>query len=262
MKKKVLITDGISPEAKEKLKKYFVTVEKKGLDPDELKSEIKDYNAIIIRSATRLTADIISAADKLEIIGRAGIGVDNVDIDAATKKGIVVVNAPGSNAVTVAEHTIALMLAVARKIPRANFSLKEGKWEKSKFKGIEIENKTLGIIGFGQIGGLVAKKVMGLGMKVAAYDPFVSEDRFKQLGITKANSLEDIYSDADFISIHLPKNKDTIGMFDRQQFSKMKKGTIILNVARGGIVVEKDLAGAIKDGQISGDALDVYEKEP
>ncbi len=262
MKKKVLITDGISPEAKERLAKYFETVDKKGLGPEELKSEIRDYNAIIIRSATSLTADIISEADKLEIIGRAGIGVDNIDIDAATKKGIVVVNAQASNAVTVAEHTIALMLAIARKIPRANFSLMDGKWEKSKFKGIEIENKTLGIVGFGQIGGLVAKKVMGLGMKVIAYDPFVSEERFKQLGIIKANKLGDIYSTADFISIHLPKNKDTIGMFDRKQFSRMKKGTIILNVARGGIVVEKDLAEAIKDGRIGGAALDVYEKEP
>ena len=262
MKKKVLITDGISPEAKERLAKYFETVDKKGLGPEELKSEIRDYNAIIIRSATSLTADIISEADKLEIIGRAGIGVDNIDIDAATKKGIVVVNAPASNAVTVAEHNIALMLAIARKIPRANFSLMDGKWEKSKFKGIEIENKTLGIVGFGQIGGLVAKKVMGLGMKVIAYDPFVSEERFKQLGIIKANKLGDIYSTADFISIHLPKNKDTIGMFDRKQFSRMKKGTIILNVARGGIVVEKDLAEAIKDGRIGGAALDVYEKEP
>ncbi len=262
MKKKVLITDGISPEVKEELNKYFETVEKKDLTPEELKVEIKGYNAIIIRSATKLTADIINEAGKLEIIGRAGIGVDNVDIGAATKKGIIVVNAPASNAVTVAEHTIALMLAIARKIPRANFSLKEGKWEKSKFKGIEIENKTLGIVGFGQIGGLVAKKVMGLGMKVMAYDPFVSGDRFKQLGIIKADRLEDLYGDADFISIHLPKNKDTIGMFDIKQFSKMKQNTIILNVARGGIVVEKDLAEAIKNGQIGGAALDVYEVEP
>jgi len=262
LKKKVLITDGIAQDAKKELLKHFETVEKKGLTPGELKAEIKKYNAIIIRSATKLTADIINEADELEIIGRAGIGVDNVDVEAATKKGIIVVNAPASNAVTVAEHTIALMLATARKIPRANFSLKEGRWEKSKFKGIEIENKTLGIVGFGQIGGLVAKKVMGLGMKVIAYDPFVSVDRFKQLGIIKADKLEDLYSDADFISIHLPKNKDTIGMFGKKQFSKMKENTVILNVARGGIVVEKDLAEAIKDGQIGGAAIDVYESEP
>jgi D-3-phosphoglycerate dehydrogenase len=209
-----------------------------------------------------LTSDIIESSDKLEIIGRAGIGVDNVDISAATKKGIIVVNAPASNAVTVAEHTIALMLSLARKIPGANYSIKSGKWEKSKFKGIELEGKTLGIVGFGQIGGIVARKAIGLGVKVIAYDPFVSEERFKQLEIKKADRLLDIYREADFISIHLPKNKDTLGMFDKKEFYKMKKGTMILNVSRGGIVVEKDLAGAIRDGQLGGAALDVYEEEP
>jgi len=250
MNKKVLITDGISAEAKKKLEKHFIVEEKKGLAPEKLKEEIKGVNAIIVRSATRLTADIIEASDKLEVIGRAGIGVDNIDVSAATKKGILVVNAPTSNAVTVAEHTIALMLSLARKIPEANFSLKSGRWEKSKFKGIELEGKTLGIVGFGQIGGLVAKKAIGLGIKVVAYDPFVSEDRFRQLEIKKANKLEDLYREADFISIHLPKNKDTIGMFNKAEFYKMKKGTIILNVARGGIVVEKDLAEAIEDGTL------------
>jgi len=262
MNKKVLITDGISTEAKEKLGKHFMVEERKGLTPDKLKEEIKGVNAIIVRSATRLTTDIIEASDKLEVIGRAGIGVDNIDVSAATKKGILVVNAPTSNTVTVAEHTIALMLSLARKIPEANLSLKSGRWEKSKFKGIELEGKTLGIVGFGQIGGLVAKKAIGLGIKVVAYDPFVSEDRFRQLEIKKANSLEDLYREADFISIHLPKNKDTVGMFNKAEFSKMKRGTIILNVARGGIVVEKDLAEAIEDGQIGGAALDVYEMEP
>ena len=262
MNKKVIITDGISAEAKKKLEEHFIVEEKKGLTPEKLKEEIKGFNAIIIRSATKLTADIIEASNKLEIIGRAGIGVDNIDIPAATKKGIIVVNAPTSNAVTVAEHTIALMLSLARKIPEANFTLKSGKWEKSKFKGIELEGKTLGIVGVGQIGGLVAKKAIGLGMKVIAYDPFVSEDRFRQLEIKKASKLEDIYSEADFISIHLPKNKDTLGMFNKAEFYKMKKGTIILNVARGGIIVEKDLAEAIEGGQIGGAALDVYETEP
>jgi D-3-phosphoglycerate dehydrogenase len=262
MKKTVLITDGISSEAKRKLDKHFIVREKKGLAPEKLKEEIKGISAIIIRSATKMTSDIIEASDKLEIIGRAGIGVDNVDIRAATKKGIIVVNAPASNAVTVAEHTIALMLSLARKIPRANYSIKSGKWEKSKFKGTELEGKTLGIVGFGQIGEIVARKVIGLGMKVIAYDPFVSQERFKQLEIKKADRLLDIYREADFISIHLPKNKDTLGMFDKKEFYKMKKGTMILNVARGGIVVEKDLAEAIRNGQIGGAALDVYEQEP
>jgi len=218
MNKKILITDGISADAKKKLEEHFIVVEKKGLTPEKLKEEIKGINAIIIRSATKLTEDIINTSDKLEIIGRAGIGVDNVDVGAATKKGIIVVNAPTSNAVTVAEHTIALMLSLVRKIPAANLSLKSGKWEKSKFKGIELEGKMLGIVGFGQIGGLVAKKAIGLGMKIIAYDPFVSEDRFKQLEIKKAEKLEDIYKDADFISIHLPKNKDTQRMFNRAEF--------------------------------------------
>lgn len=262
MNKKVIVTDGIAEEARKKLEEHFIVDEKKGLTPEKLKVEIKGYNAIIIRSATKLTSDIIEAADSLEIIGRAGIGVDNIDIPAATKRGIIVVNAPASNAVTVAEHTIALMLSIARKIPEANFTLKSGKWEKSKFKGIELEGKTLGIVGFGQIGGLVAKKAIGLGMKVIAYDPFVSEDRFRQLEIQKAKKLEDVYSEADFITIHLPKNKDTIGMFDKAELHKMKKGTIILNVARGGIIVEKDLAEAIEGGHIGGAALDVYETEP
>src|SRR4030065_593598 len=262
MNKKVIITDGISAEAKKKLEEHFIVEEKKGLTPEKLKEEIKGFNAIIIRSATKLTADIIEASNKLEIIRRAGIGVDNIAIPAATKKGIIVVNAPTSNAVTVAEHTIALMLSLARKIPEANFSLKSGRWEKSKFKGIELEGKMLGIVGFGQIGGLVAKKAIGLGMKVIAYDPFVSEDRFRQLEIKKASKLEDIYSEADFISIHLPKNKDTLGMFNKAEFYKMKKGTIILNAARGGIIIEKDLAEAIEGEQIGGAALDVYETEP
>jgi D-3-phosphoglycerate dehydrogenase / 2-oxoglutarate reductase len=262
MNKKVLITDGISGESKKKLKQHFTVIEKKGLTPEKLKVEIRGANAIIIRSATKLTSDIIEASDKLEVIGRAGIGVDNIDVPAATKKGILVINAPTSNAVTVAEHTIALLLSTVRKIPQANFSLKSGKWEKSKFEGVELEGKTLGIIGFGQIGGLVAKKAICLGIKVIAYDPFVSESRFKQLEIRKANKLEDIYKEADFISIHLPKNKDTIGMFNREELYKMKKGTIILNVARGGIIVESDLAEAVRDGHLGGAAIDVYEKEP
>ncbi|MFO7929593.1 MAG: phosphoglycerate dehydrogenase [Candidatus Humimicrobiaceae bacterium] len=262
MAKKIIITDKVTDGTKEMLKKHLMVDEKIGLTPKQLKEIIGNYNAIVIRSGTKLTADIIEKADKMEIIGRVGIGVDNVDLDAATKKGIVVVNAPASNAVTVAEHTIGLLIAIARKIPKADSSLKSGKWEKSKFKGIEIEGKTLGIVGFGQIGGLVAKKVMGLGMNVIAFDPFVSESRFNQLGIEKANKLEDLYQGSDFITIHLPKNKDTLGMFNKKEFYKMKKGTIILNVARGGIVVEKDLAEAIEEGQIGGAAIDVYESEP
>lgn len=262
MKKKILITEDIAPKAIEKLKEDFIVDTKKGLLPDELKKEIKGYDGIIIRSATRLTGDIIEASDNLKIIGRAGIGVDNVDVKAATKKGIIVVNAPMSNTVSAAEHTIALLLALARKIPEASFSLKSGRWEKSKYKGIELDGKTLGIVGLGKIGFLVAKKALGLGMKVTAFDPFISEERFQQLGIMRADTLDDIYKVSDFITIHLPKTKDTVGMFNKKEFYKMKKETMILNVARGGIIVEKDLAEVIKEGQISGAALDVFENEP
>ncbi|MBE3035658.1 MAG: phosphoglycerate dehydrogenase, partial [Candidatus Atribacteria bacterium] len=183
MKKKIIVTDGISENAKKMLDKKFTVDLKKGISPDELKKVIKDYNAIIIRSATKMTSEIIEAADNLEVIGRAGVGVDNVDVGTATKKGIVVVNAPGSNSVSVAEHAIGLMMALARKIPEANFSTKAGKWEKSKYKGVEIEGKVLGIIGFGKIGYLVAKKAVGLGMKVAAFDPFTADEKFSSLGI-------------------------------------------------------------------------------
>lgn len=262
MKKKIIVTDGIFENAKKMLEDKYIVDIKKGITPEELKKEIKSYNAIIIRSATKMTPEIIEAADKLEVIGRAGVGVDNVDVKSATKKGIVVVNAPGSNSVSVAEHAIGLMLSLARKIPEADHSTKSGKWEKSKFKGMEIEGKTLGIVGFGKIGYLVAKKAIGLGMKVVAYDPFTADEKFLSLGIERANRLEDLYKSADFITIHLPKNKDTIGLFNREEFKKMKKGVIIINSARGGIIVEADLADAIKAGIVGGAALDVYENEP
>jgi len=262
MKKKIIVTDGISENAKKMLEEKYTVDLKKGLPPEELKKEIKNYNAIIISSATKMTPEIIEAADNLEVIGRAGVGVDNVDVKSATKKGVVVVNAPGSNSVSVAEHAIGLMLALARKIPEADKSTKSGKWEKSKFKGMEIEGKTLGIAGFGKIGYLVAKKAIGLGMKVVAYDPFTADEKFASLGIERAAKPEELYKAADFITIHLPKNKETLGMFDSKEFAKMKKGVIIINSARGGIIVEKDLAEAISSGQVGGAALDVFESEP
>ncbi|MBN1298431.1 MAG: phosphoglycerate dehydrogenase [Actinobacteria bacterium] len=262
MKKKIIVTDGISENAKEMLQEKYTVDLKKGISPEELKKEIKNYNAIIIRSATKMTQDIIESADNLEVIGRAGVGVDNVDVKAATKKGVVVVNAPGSNSVSVAEHAIGLMLSLARKIPEADFSTKSGKWEKSKFKGMEIEGKTIGIVGFGKIGYLVAKKASGLGMKVIAYDPFTADEKFSSLGIERAARLDDLYNVADFITIHLPKNKDTLGLFNKNEFSKMKKGVVIINSARGGIIIEKDLAEAIKEGIVGGAAIDVFESEP
>ena len=262
MKKRIIVTDGISENAKKMLEEKYTVDIKKGLPPDELKKEIKNYSAIIIRSATKMTSEIIGNADNLEVIGRAGVGVDNVDVKSATKKGIVVVNAPGSNSVSVAEHTIGLMFSLSRKIPEADSSTKAGKWEKSKFKGIEIEGKTLGIVGFGKIGYLVAKKAVGLGMKVIAYDPFTADEKFSSLGIERAAKIDDLYKSADFISIHLPKNKDTVGLLKKDEFKKMKKGVVIINSARGGIIIEKDLAEAIKEGTVGGAALDVFESEP
>jgi D-3-phosphoglycerate dehydrogenase len=262
MKKKIIVTDGISENAKKMLESKYIVDLKKGLPPEELKKEIKNYNAIIIRSATKMTSEIIEASENLEVIGRAGVGVDNVDVKAATKKGIVVVNAPGSNSVSVAEHAIGLMLSLARKIAVADYSTKAGKWEKSRFKGMEIEGKTLGVVGFGKIGYLVAKKAIGLGMRVIAFDPFTADEKFAALGIERANTIEDVYKVADFITIHLPKNKDTLGLFDKKEFAKMKKGVVIINSARGGIINEKDLADAIKTGQVGGAALDVFESEP
>jgi len=262
MSKKILVTDGLSADAQAILVDKYKIDLKKGLSADELKEVIGGYEAIIIRSATKLTRDVLEAADRLEVIGRVGVGVDNVDLTAATKKGILVVNAPGSNSVSVAEHTIGLMMSLARKIPEANISTQSGKWEKSRFKGMEIEGKTLGVIGFGKIGFLVAKKALGLGMKVIAFDPFASDERFKQLGIERAKKVEEIYRVADFITIHLPKNKDTIGMFDKQELQKMKKNVVIINAARGGIIVEDDLAELIKEGHIGGAGLDVYSDEP
>ena len=262
MKKKILVTDGISENARAMLDNKYTVDLKKGLSPQDLKKEIKGYNDIIIRSATKMTEEIIEAVDSLEVIGRAGAGVDNVDVKAATKKGIVVVNAPGSNSVSVAEHAIGLMLALARKIPEADSSTRLGKWEKSRFKGIEIEGKWLGVIGFGKIGYLVAKKAIGLSMKVIAYDPFTADEKFASLGIERADKLEDLYRLADFITIHLPKNKDTLGLLNTGEFKKMKKGVIIINSARGGIIVEADLAEAIRSGIVGGAALDVFESEP
>ncbi|GIW47544.1 MAG: D-3-phosphoglycerate dehydrogenase [Deltaproteobacteria bacterium] len=261
---KILVTDGLSEEGLKILRSHpelEVTV-KKGLPKEELKQIIADYDALIVRSGTKVTADIIEAAgNRLKVIGRAGIGVDNVDVDAATRKGIVVMNTPEANAVTTAEHTIALMLALARKIPQAHFSLKSGLWEREKFKGREIFGKTLGIIGLGNIGRLVAERAIGLKMKVIAYDPFLTEEAAAKLGVEQV-SLDNLLERADIITIHTPLTPETKNLIDKRAFMKMKKGVILINCARGGIVNEGDLFEALRDGRVGGAALDVYEKEP
>ena len=260
---KVLVSDNIA-EAGIKILEQTPGIEvdvKVGLSHEELKSIIGEYDALIIRSATKVDADIISAAKKLKVIGRAGIGLDNVDINAATQKGIVVMNTPGGNAVTTAEHTIAMMMALSRNIPQATASLKAGKWEKKKFQGRELFNKTLGVIGFGQIGRIVADRAKGLKMKVIVYDPYIKPEMIEKLDMEPV-SFEELLRRADYVTIHTPKTKETINMFNKKTLSMMKKGAMLINCARGGIVNEDDLYEALASGHLAGAALDVFSQEP
>ena len=234
---------------------------KTGMKPDELKAVIKDYDALIVRSATKVTAEIIEAAAKLSAIGRAGAGVDNIDIPAASKRGIVVMNTPGGNTVTTAEHAIAMMLSLARRIPQATASMKAGLWEKSRSMGNEYCNKTLGVIGLGRVGAVVVDRAIGLKMNVIAHDPFISPEVAEQMGV-KMVSLDELYSNSDFITVHCPLSKETRNLVNESSFAKMKKGVFLIHCARGGIVSEKALCSALKSGQVAGAAIDVFEEEP
>lgn len=259
---KVLVSDKISDKGVEILKKAGLNVDvKTGMKPDELKACIGEYHGLVIRSATKVTAEIIGAAKNLKVIGRAGSGLDNVDKAAASKKGIVVMNTPGGNTITTAEHSIAMLFSLARMVPQATASMKAGQWEKKKFMGVELFNKTLGIVGLGNIGNQVAKKAQGLEMVVIAYDPFLSDDRAKALGIEKV-SLDELFSRADFITIHTPLTPETKNLINSETIKKMKNEVRIINCARGGIINEKDLYEALKSGKVAGAALDVFEKEP
>src|SRR5512143_3229802 len=259
---KVLVSDSLSNEGIEILKKGGLeVVVKTGMTPDELKVEIKDYEGLVIRSATKVTADVIAAAEKLKVVGRAGSGLDNVDKAAASKRGIVVMNTPGGNTVTTAEHALSLMMSLARNIPQATASLKAGKWEKKKFEGVELFKKTLGIIGMGAIGSQLAKRAQGLGMTVLAYDPYLSAERAEQLGV-EVSDLDGIYRRSDFITVHTPLTDETRGIISKDTIAKMKDGVRIINCARGGIIKEADLYEALKSGKVAGAALDVFEKEP
>jgi D-3-phosphoglycerate dehydrogenase len=260
---KVLVSDPISEKGLNILRRAKgIKVEvKTGLPPERLHATIKDCHGLIIRSATKVTADIVEAASKLMVIGRAGIGLDNVDIGSATKKGIVVMNAPEGNVITTAEHTISMMLALARNIPQATSSMKRGLWEKKRFQGTEIFNKTLGIVGVGRIGKVVANRARGLKMNVVGFDPYIPPDILQKWGVEPV-SVDELYKRSDFITVHTPKTKETTRLIDRGAFRKMKKGVKILNCARGGIVDEKALYKAIVDGKVSGAALDVFEQEP
>lgn len=234
---------------------------KVGLKPDELKAIIGEYDGLAVRSETKVTADIIAAADNLKVIGRAGIGLDNVDIPAASQRGIVVMNAPEGNTVTTAEHAIAMMMALTRNIPQATASLKEGKWEKKKLKGRELFNKTLGLIGAGHIGSIVADRAKGMKMKVIVYDPYLKQDMIERLDLESV-TLDEIFERSDYITIHTPKTKETVNLINSDTIAKMKKGAMLINCARGGIVNEDDLYEALKAGHLAGAALDVFETEP
>jgi D-3-phosphoglycerate dehydrogenase len=234
---------------------------KTGLSAEELKQIIGNYDALVIRSATKVTESLLNSAKRLKVIGRAGIGLDNVDIPAATKRGVVVMNTPSGNVVTTAEHAIAMMLALTRNIPEGTMSLKAGRWEKKKLQGRELFNKVLGVVGFGKIGSIVADRARGLKMQVIVSDPFVHPEQIQKAGFVSA-TMEQLLARSDYISIHIPKLKDTLGLFNKEAFDRMKDGVMIINCARGGIVNEADLYDAIVSGKVAGAALDVFETEP
>jgi D-3-phosphoglycerate dehydrogenase / 2-oxoglutarate reductase len=259
---KVLVREKVGDSGVELLRERFDV--DLGIDwtDEQLAERIGAYHAILIRSATHMTAELIERAVNLRVIGRAGVGVDNVDVQAATRRGIVVANAPQSNVVTAAEHTLALLLALARNIPQAYVSLTAGRWERSKFSGVELYDKTLGILGFGRIGQLVAQRARGFGMRVLAFDPFVSAERYRELGVDKAGAAEDVYAQADFITVHLPKTPETEGFLDAAAFARMRDGVRVLNVARGGLIDDAALQDALDSGKVAGAALDVFPSEP
>jgi D-3-phosphoglycerate dehydrogenase len=260
---KILVSDPLAPQGLEIFQKApgFTVDVRLGLKPDELKKICGDYDGWVIRSGTKITAELIEAAKNLKVIGRAGVGFENIDVDAATQKGIVVMNTPGGNNVTTGEHTISLMMALARHIPQAVASLKSGNWERNRYIGVELWNKTVGVIGLGNVGRIVAERAAGLKMKVIGYDPFIAPESIARMGVEPA-SLEDIFTKSDFITVHVPLTPDTQGLINREAFAKMKTGVRIINCARGGIVDENDLADAIKEGKVAGAALDVYVEEP
>ncbi len=259
---RVLISDKMSPKAAEIFRSRGIAVdEKPGLAKDELKAIIGDYDGLAIRSSTKVTADLLAAAHRLKVVGRAGIGVDNVDVPAASARGVVVMNTPFGNSITTAEHAIALMFALARQLPEADASTQAGKWEKNRFMGVELTSKTLGLIGCGNIGGIVADRAHGLKMKVIAYDPFLTPERAQDLGVEKV-TLDELLARADFISLHTPLTESTRNILSRENLLKTKKGVRIINCARGGLIDEAALKELLDSGHIAGAALDVFLEEP
>jgi D-3-phosphoglycerate dehydrogenase len=262
MTTRVLVAEKIGDSGIDLLREHFDVDLGVGWDRAELEQRIGDYDGILIRSATKLDGDLLTKATRLRAVGRAGVGVDNVDVPVATKRGIVVANAPESNVITAAEHTMALLLALARNVPQAHASLTGGAWERSKFSGVELYEKTLGVLGFGRIGQLVAQRARGFGMHVIAYDPYVGAERYRELGVEQASSPDDIYAAADFLTLHLPKTPETEGWLNSDVLAKCKDGVRVLNVARGPLVVDEDLKAALDSGKVAGAALDVFRTEP
>ena len=260
---KILVSDPLAQEGIKILEgeKSFKVDIKPKLPPAELKKLIKDYHALIVRSATKVTSDIISNADNLKVIGRAGVGLDNVDVNAASKKGIIVMNAPAGNTISTAEHTMSMILALSRNIPQAYLSMRGGKWDRKKFMGTEVYGKTLGIIGLGRIGIELAKRALSFKMKIIGYDPYLSKDRAKKMDVELVD-LKTLLKRADYVTVHTPLTKETQHLLGKDEFRIMKKGVRVINCARGGIVDEKALLDALESGKVSGAALDVYEKEP
>ena len=260
---KVLICDSLADEGMELFRgqKAIETVVKTKLPLEELKAQIKDADACIVRSGTRLTKEAIQAATRLKVIGRAGVGLDNVDVEEASKRGIIVMNTPGGNTISAAEHTLSLLMAIARNIPQADQSLRKGEWERNKFIGVELYKKTLGILGLGRIGTEVAKRAQSFEMRVIAYDPYLRPEKISHLNIEQV-SLDDLFKQSDFLTLHMPLTPDTRNIIDERRLKMMKKGVRIVNCARGGLIDEKALAIAIKSGHVAGAGIDVFEEEP
>jgi D-3-phosphoglycerate dehydrogenase / 2-oxoglutarate reductase len=256
---RVLVREPIAEAGVELLRERFdVDVELNG----DLAEKIGAYDAIVIRSATKLTADVLERAERLKVIGRAGVGVDNVDVETATRRGIVVANAPESTVVSAAEHTIGLLIALSRNIPQAHAALKDGRWERSRYGGIELEGKALGVLGFGRIGQQVARRALGLGMRVVAYDPFVAKERFRELGAERVEAPADVYATAEFLTLHLPLTDETRESIDASAFAQMRDGVRLINAARGELVDEGALVAALQSGKVAAAALDVFSSEP
>src|SRR5918996_1925091 len=259
---KVLISEEVSGAGIERLREHLDVDVRTDLTPEELADVIGDYDALVVRSGTRVDSDLLERAENLKVVGRAGIGLDNVDVDAATRQGILVVNAPQSNVISAAEHTLALMLAVARNVPGAHERLTSGEWDRERWQGVELYGKTLGIVGLGRVGTLVAQRASAFGMRIVAYDPYVAPARAGQMGVALVESIVKVCERADFLTIHLTKTPETVGIIGERELARMRPGSRIINTARGGLIDEDALVKALQDGRVAGAGIDVFDEEP